>query len=76
MFGETPRRQLVSVAMGEENADTVITGGTHVDVHSGELLKEDIAIKGDRIAVVGDVDDTIGDETTVIDAEGSSSPRD
>lgn len=70
MYGDTPRRDLVPVAMGEEPADLVVTGGTHVNVHTGELLSEDVAIKGDRIAAVGDVDHAVGDDTTVVDASG------
>lgn len=71
MYGETPRKDLVPVALGEETADVVVRGGTHVNVHSGELVDEDLAIVGDRIAAVGDVSDAVGDDTEVIDAEGS-----
>ena len=68
MYADTPRRALVPVAMGEEPADLVVTGGTHVNVHTGELIEEDVAIKGDRIAAVGDVEYAIGDDTEVVDA--------
>ncbi|MFB6129860.1 MAG: adenine deaminase C-terminal domain-containing protein [Salinigranum sp.] len=70
MYGETPRRDLVPVTLGDEPADIVVSGGTHVNVHSGELREEDVAIRGDRIAAVGDVEYAVGEETTVIDAEG------
>lgn len=70
MFSDTERRELVSVALGDEPADLVVTGAKHVNVDSGEIIQEDIAIEGGRIAAVGDVDYTIGDDTEVIDADG------
>jgi len=64
------RREIVKVALGKEPADTAIVGGRLVNVHTLEILEADVAIKGDRIAAVGDVAHTIGDRTTVIDAGG------
>ncbi|MEM3061719.1 MAG: amidohydrolase family protein, partial [Candidatus Bathyarchaeia archaeon] len=62
---------LVDTALGRIKADLVIKDGDLVDVNSGEILEEfDIAIKKDRIALIGDVDHTIGAETMVIDARG------
>lgn len=71
MFTDTPRSELVPVALGDEPADLVITGGHHVNVNAGEIAREDIAIAGGRIAVVGDVEYTIGDDTEVIEVDGS-----
>lgn len=65
------RREIIKVALGKEPADTVIIGGRVVNVHTLEILEAGVAIKGDRIAAVGDVDHTIGDGTTVIDAGGA-----
>jgi adenine deaminase len=62
------RREIVKVALGKEPADTAIVGGRVVNVHTLEIHEGDVAIKGDRIAAVGDVAHTIGDTTTVIDA--------
>ncbi len=61
---------LVDVAMGRAPADLVIRNGRWVCVQSGEIIPgTDIAIKGDRIAYVGeDAAHTIGDHTKVIDA--------
>ncbi|KXB00037.1 hypothetical protein AKJ40_02000 [candidate division MSBL1 archaeon SCGC-AAA259M10] len=70
MFGDTSRKELVKVGIGEEAADLAVVGGKHVNVHSGEIIEEDVAIKGDRIAFVGDVDDVIDDSTEIINAEG------
>jgi adenine deaminase len=65
------RREIVKVAIGKEPADTVVVGGRVVNVHTLEIHAGDVAIKGDRIAAVGDVAHTIGDRTTVIDAAGA-----
>jgi adenine deaminase len=65
------RREIVKVALGKEPADTAIVGGRVVNVHTLEIHEADVAIKGDRIAAVGDVAHTIGDTTTVIDAGGA-----
>jgi len=64
------RRDLIDVAMGSQPADLVIRGGKLVDVHTGEIYPADVAIKGDRIAAVGDVAYSIGPGTEVIDASG------
>jgi len=63
-------QELVAAATGKTPADTVIKGGNVINVFTGEILNWDIAIKGDRIATVGDVSHTIGPSTKVIDATG------
>ena len=65
-------RSLVDVAMGRSQADLVIQNGNWVCVQSGELVHNtDIAIKGKRIAYVGEnASHTIGNKTQVIDAAG------
>ena len=65
-------RSLVDVAMGRSQADLVIQNGNWVCVQSGEIVpKTDIAIKGKRIAYVGEnAAHTIGNKTQVIDAAG------
>lgn len=71
-FLETPtrREELVSVALGNEKADLLIVGGTLVNVATSEMYQANIALKGERIAIVGDVDHTKGDFTQVVDARG------
>ncbi|HEU5112831.1 MAG TPA: amidohydrolase family protein, partial [Acidimicrobiia bacterium] len=64
------RRELIDVAMGRTPADLVIEGGTLVNVSTAELYPADVAIKGDRIAAVGDVSYAKGSDTRVIDAAG------
>lgn len=65
------RKALAQVALGQAPADVVIRGGQLVNVHTGEIYPAGVAIKGTRIAAVGDVDGTIGPDTEVIDARGA-----
>jgi adenine deaminase len=65
------RISLVNVALGKAPADLVLMGGKLVNVETAEIeSKVDIAIKGDRIALVGDAKHCVGAETRVIDARG------
>lgn len=64
------RDDLVAVAMGERPAGLVIRGGRLVNVYSGEIYQADVAIAGDRIAAVGDVERCVGPATTVVEAAG------
>src|SRR4030042_1473516 len=63
-------KTLVDVAMGRAPADLIIRNGRWVCIQSGEiLLNTDVAIKGQRIAYVGEnAAHTIGQNTKVIDA--------
>ncbi len=63
-------QHLYNVALGKEPADLVITNGQIVNVYSGEIYPGGVAVAGDKIAAVGDVDYTIGEGTRVIDAQG------
>jgi adenine deaminase len=73
-FGHVPqpikRRELIDVAMGKVPAETVIQGGRMVNVATAEIYPADVAIKGGRIAAVGDVAYTKGPDTRTIDAMG------
>jgi len=66
----TDRADLVAVALGEAPADLVIKGGRLVDVFTGEVRPADVAVKGERIAAVGDVERCVGPRTHVVDAAG------
>jgi adenine deaminase len=68
MGGKTERQTLMNVALGEEPADLVIRNGKMVNVLSGEVYKADVAIKGNRIAVVGDLNGVVAQGAKVIDA--------
>jgi len=65
-------RELTDVAMGRIPADVIIRKGKWVCVQSGEIIDEiDVAIKGERIAYVGQGSQHCeGPETQIIDAEG------
>jgi adenine deaminase len=64
--------RLIAVAAGREAADTVITGGTWVNVHTREALPDhSIAIAAGRIAFVGpDASHCNGPDTQIIEAKG------
>lgn len=62
---------LVSVARRAMPASLVIIGGKIVNVFTGEIYDGGIAVFGKHIAVVGDIEGTIGSDTQIIDASGS-----
>jgi len=66
----TSREDLVSVALGNDKADLIVQGGTLVNVATSETYQADLAVKGERIAIVGNVEHTRGDFTEVVDARG------
>ncbi|NLZ94102.1 MAG: adenine deaminase [Firmicutes bacterium] len=65
-------QHLVDVAMGRLPADLVIRNASLVNVHTAEIIPNtDVAVACGRIALVGKAEHTIGENTVVIDAEGS-----
>ncbi len=60
----------MAVAGGKEPADLVVKNGKIVNVFSGEIYDGGVAVAGDKIAAVGDVDYTIGESTKILDAQG------
>ena len=64
--------RLVDVAAGRAPADTIVTGGIWVNVHTRETLPDhDIAIVAGRIAFVGpDASHCKGADTRIIEAQG------
>jgi len=62
---------LVDTAMGRLKADLVVRNAALVNVNSAEIIEgQDVAIKKDRIALVGNAEHTIGPTTQVLDANG------
>ena len=59
----TGRRALADVALGSRSADVVVRGGRLVNVYTGEVYGCDVAISGQRVAAIGDVERTIGPAT-------------
>ncbi|MCJ7833196.1 MAG: amidohydrolase family protein, partial [Deltaproteobacteria bacterium] len=64
------RKTLIEIALGEQEADHYFKGGTVLNVYTGELLKENIAIYADRIAYVGLSEKMIGKKTRVREVQG------
>ena len=62
---------LMETALGNEKADLLIKGGQYVNVFTDEIYPADVAIKGEKIAYVGDCSHCIGEKTNVIDIQGS-----
>lgn len=63
--------ELIDAALGVHPADVVMTNGRIVLVHTGEVIKGDVAISRDRIVAVGDIDPVfVGPGTREIDVGG------
>ncbi len=63
--------KLLAVAGGQAPADIVVKNGKIVNVYTKEIYDGGVAVAGDKIAAVGDVDYCIGEGTKVIDAQGN-----
>ena len=59
-------KELLAVAGGSKPADVVISNGRIVNVYTGEIYDGGVAISGQTIAAVGDVDYCIGEGTKTI----------
>jgi adenine deaminase len=64
------RKTLVEIALGERTTDQYIKGGRVLNIYTGELLKENVAVHGDRIAYVGLSEKMIGKKTRIWEAQG------
>ncbi|MER3455295.1 MAG: adenine deaminase [candidate division GAL15 bacterium] len=66
------RLELMRVAQGQKPADLLVTGGTVLDVYTGELVRDwVVAAKGERVAYVGPWQRGLeGPGTLVLDAQG------
>lgn len=63
-------KERIRAGRGKLPAHKVIRGGKLVNVMSSEIYPADVAIYGDMIAAVGDVEAYIGPDTQIIDAQG------
>lgn len=63
--------RLLEVAAGKAPADLVIKNGKVVNVYTAEIQDGGVAVCGQTIAAVGDVDYCIGPKTKVVDAGGA-----
>jgi adenine deaminase len=67
-LGET--RRLIAVARGDEPADLLISGGSVLNVYSGELIPATVTVAGGRVAYAGPRAPAPGPRTAVLDARG------
>ena len=51
-------------------ADLFLKGATVLNVYSGELIKMNVATRGDKILYVGPLDEVEGEDPTVLDVSG------
>ncbi|MFB0561654.1 MAG: adenine deaminase [Candidatus Lokiarchaeia archaeon] len=58
--------EIIKTALGEKKADIVIKDTNIINVCTGEIEKGDIAIKFNKIALVGESSHTIGEKTRII----------
>lgn len=64
-------KTMAACAMGQLPAEIVIKNTTLINVNTAEILEDkDIAIHSGRIALVGNAEHCIGEDTKVIDAKG------
>ena len=70
MTETTERRLAADVAVGKRTADLVLANGRYVEINTGRIESGDIAVAGRRIAAIGEVDQCIGDSTSVVDCSG------
>ncbi|MBS7288669.1 MAG: adenine deaminase [Candidatus Freyarchaeota archaeon] len=61
---------VVRAALGEIKADLVLSGGEVINVFTGELERADVAVKGDTIVCVGEIEEHMGKGTKVLDVSG------
>jgi len=64
------KKRLIEVALGERPAQQVFRGGRVLNVYTGEIIEETVALFQDRIAYVGPSEKTIGRKTKVWEAQG------
>jgi len=64
------RSELREVVLGSTPADLVFRGGRLVNVATGEIYQADIAVKGERIAAVGDIDSIVPKAKKIVDVSG------
>ena len=63
-------QRAIDVGLGKRKADLVFEGGKLVNVFTAEVYEADVAVAGDVIAAIGDVSETVGEDTQIVDASG------
>ena len=67
MHNKKTSSQSEKIYFSKADEDLFLGGGTILNVYSGELLKMNIGIKGERIWYVGPSSDMIDEHTRVLD---------
>lgn len=62
------QRTLVAIALGEAEAEQYIRGGRILNIYTGELIEENMALFHDRIAYVGPSTKMVGTRTKIWEA--------
>jgi len=70
MSPENNYTQQNSQGKSSPRADLFLKGATVLNVYSGELLKVNVATRGDEILYVGPLSEVAGENTTVLDVSG------
>lgn len=65
------KNQILSAAASKTAADLAVINGKIVNVYSGEIYDGGVAVSGDTIIAVGQVQDYIGPSTKVLDAKSN-----
>lgn len=69
-MGLSDIREFIRAGRAEYKATLIVSGGTLVNVASGEIYPADVAVYKDRIVAVGDVSEYRGPQTEIVDATG------
>jgi len=64
-----PDRALLEAGLAVRKANRILKGGRLVNVVTGEIYPADIAIYGSRIVAIGNVQEYLGTETEILDAQ-------
>jgi len=70
MCPENNHTQQDSQGKSSRKADLFLKGATVLNVYSGELLRMNVATRGDKILYVGTLSECAGEDTTVLDVSG------
>lgn len=66
----TDLKEMIRAGKGDIPADLVIKNGNLINVSSEEIYPADVAIYKDKIVAIGNVEDYIGPDTTLLDVDG------
>ena len=59
----------IDVGLGKRKADLVFQGGKLVNVFTAEVYEADVAVAGEVVAAIGDVSETVGEDTQIVEGQ-------